>query len=673
MKVIESLRDVAIPGRPIITVGAFDGIHRGHQALMHRLVDRAQDAGQPSVAITFDPHPRIALSATPPPRFLLTTKEEKIRRLQSTGIDYLVVVPFTAAFAQQSPEEYIENFLIRNFHPSKIIVGYDHRYGAGRRGDISLLKTYAESGAFDVEEFPPYRMDNTVVSSTNIRQALLRGDVHTANALLGYPYTMEGTVVEGMRLGRRLGFPTANIDISHPYKLIPADGIYAVRASVEGQEYTGMLYIGVRPTLNDAHQRVIEIHLFNFEGDLYQKTIRIEFHHFIRADEKFDSLDQLKRAIARDRDRVMHYFQQHPPSRKNTSVAVAILNYNGLQHLKTFLPTVCAQLGHYRIAVIDNGSTDSSLDYLRKHHPEVEIVQLDKNYGFAEGYNLGLKHIDAEYYFLLNSDVYIDSDILNPLLQYLQRHPDVAAVQPKVRSYRQKTHFEYAGACGGWIDLLGYPFCRGRLLDTVEEDRGQYDDPIEIFWATGAAMLIRAELFHKIGGFDPWFFAHQEEIDLCWRLKRAGYAICVEPSTTIYHLGGGTLNYTNPTKTLFNFRNSLASLIKNTSLAGLLWKAPLRIALDYIALLFFAAKGEFSHARAVLTAHAHIVHHLRKLWKKRQQSRKNIHALRIGPDRSHIGRYHRLLIIDYFIRKRKHFSQLGIRTTPCPTKRPSAS
>jgi len=666
MKVIDSLHDVAIPGRPIISVGAFDGIHRGHQALIRRLVELAHTSEQPSVAITFDPHPRTVLSPTAPPRFLLTTKEEKIQRLQTTGIDYLVVVPFTPTFAQQTAEAYIENFLIGTFHPSTIIVGYDHRFGAGRQGDISLLKSYAAKDAFEVEEFPPFLIGTTVVSSTAIRKALLQGDIPTANYLLGYPYTMKGTVVEGMGLGRRLGFPTANIDITNPYKLIPSDGIYAVRAAVDTQWYTGMLYIGTRPTLEETNHRVIEIHLFNFNGNLYHKDIRIEFHHFIRPDEKFDSLDQLKGALHRDREKVLHYFHRVPPLPKKTSVAIAILNYNGLPHLKTFLPSIRAHLGHYRIVVIDNGSTDPSIDYLRQYHPEVEIVPLDQNYGFAEGYNRGLKHIDAEYYFLLNSDVFVDQDILSPLLHHLQRHPHLAAVQPKVRSYRQKNHFEYAGACGGWIDLLGYPFCRGRILDTVEEDRGQYDDPIEIFWATGAALLIRAEIFHKIGGFDPWFFAHQEEIDLCWRLKRAGYSVCVLPTATIYHLGGGTLNYSDPTKTLFNFRNSLASLIKNTPLPSLLWKASLRIALDYIAILFFSFKGEFAHARAVLTAHAQILRNLYSLWRKRRQSTRQLNTLRIGPDRSHIGRYDRLLIVDYFIRKRSHFSQLGIRTSPCP-------
>lgn len=278
------------------------------------------------------------------------------------------------------------------------------------------------------------------------------------------------------------------------------------------------------------------------------------------------------------------------------NTAIVILNWNGASMLHRFLPSVLAatpgDLAH--IVVADNGSTDDSLNVLATEFPEVEVICFDHNYGFAEGYNQALRKVGTnyEYYLLLNSDVETPEGWLQPLLDYMNAHPDVAACQPKLRAEHTPTHFEYAGAAGGFIDALGYPFCRGRVFETVEEDCGQYDTVTDIFWATGAALLIRSGLYWEVGGLDGRFFAHQEEIDLCWRLRARGHRVVCVPQSIVYHVGGGTLPKENPRKTYLNFRNNLLLLYKNLPERRLHRVLFLRFWLDALASFVFLIKGE---------------------------------------------------------------------------------
>jgi GT2 family glycosyltransferase len=281
--------------------------------------------------------------------------------------------------------------------------------------------------------------------------------------------------------------------------------------------------------------------------------------------------------------------------------AVVILNWNGRGMLERFLPSVVRHSGE--VIVADNGSTDDSLAFLAVHYPDVRRIVLDRNYGFAEGYNRALEQVEAEYALLLNSDVEVTDGYLQPLETLLDNNPRAAAVMPKIRSVAEPAKFEYAGAAGGFIDWLGYPFCRGRVLQTVETDRGQYDRAERVFWATGACMLVRLPLFRDFGGFDASFFAHQEEIDLCWRWQSAGYEVWAEPASVVYHLGGGTLTAESPHKTFLNFRNNLAMLYKNLSHRSLWWVLSLRLVMDGLSAAIFLLQGKAPHFRAVWRAH----------------------------------------------------------------------
>ncbi len=294
-------------------------------------------------------------------------------------------------------------------------------------------------------------------------------------------------------------------------------------------------------------------------------------------------------------------------------IAIVILNWNGADMMRRFLPSVVANSPEADVIVIDNGSTDASLQYLRDEMPQVRIIALDKNYGFAEGYHLGLKKLEEEslsledgtgerYYLLLNSDVEVREGWLQPMLAYMEAHPEVAACQPKLLCQWAPEMFEYAGASGGYIDALGYPYCRGRVFGTVEKDEGQYDDVVPVLWATGAALLIRSRDYWEVGGLDGRFFAHQEEIDLCWRLRSRGRGVVCVPQSVAYHLGGGTLPQGNPKKDYLNFRNNLLLLYKNLP-AGRLWKVLfLRFWLDALASVRFVLRGQFRSFLAVWRA-----------------------------------------------------------------------
>ncbi len=286
-------------------------------------------------------------------------------------------------------------------------------------------------------------------------------------------------------------------------------------------------------------------------------------------------------------------------------VSIVILNWNGKKFLERFLPSVVASnYINKEIIVADNASTDDSVSFTNQYFPQVKIISLDKNYGFATGYNEALKQVSSDYYVLLNSDVEVDNNWIEPIINLMEKDKTIGACQPKIIMYDDRTTFEYAGASGGWIDYLGYPFARGRVFDLCEKDHGQYNNEEKIFWASGAALFIKANLFHEVGGFDNYFFAHQEEIDFCWRLQLAGYNIYVCPQSVVYHVGGGTLPKGNERKVFLNFRNNLIMLAKNLPLSQLVWKIPFRILLDAVSAWKSLFAGQAIYFTAIIEAHA---------------------------------------------------------------------
>lgn len=335
-------------------------------------------------------------------------------------------------------------------------------------------------------------------------------------------------------------------------------------------------------------------------------------------------------------------------------VAIVILNWNGCEMLKKFLPSVLLHSSNpdTAIYVADNGSTDQSVAMLRENFPNIHLIILDKNYGFAEGYNLALKEIEAEYVVLLNSDVEVTQDWLTPLTEYMDAHPEVAACQPKIRSWHHRELFEYAGASGGFIDKYGYPFCRGRIRELVEKDNGQYNSIIPVFWATGAAMFIRLEEYRQAGGLDERFFAHMEEIDLCWRLRSRGKQIVCIPQSVVYHVGGATLKKENPRKTFLNFRNSLVTLYKNLpeeELSGILFA---RRWLDYLAILVFILKGDTQNAKAVIKARKEYTLIRKDFSAKRAENLEKTTVQSI-PERAKNS-----ILAQYYLKRKKYYSQI---------------
>lgn len=298
-------------------------------------------------------------------------------------------------------------------------------------------------------------------------------------------------------------------------------------------------------------------------------------------------------------------------------LAVAILNWNGKLWLEKFLPEVIQHSQDAEIYVIDNASTDDSVDYLNSNFPTVTVVINHKNNGFAAGYNEGLKSITADIYCLLNTDVEVTENWTTPILQLFAENESIAAIQPKILSYKNKNFFEFAGAAGGLIDNLGYPYCRGRVFDECEEDKGQYDDESEIFWASGCALFIRSTDFWDQNGFDERFFAHQEEIDLCWRLKNSGRKIFYTYKSKVFHVGGGTLSKQNPQKTYLNFRNNLSMMLKNLPFPRLIWLIFFRLCLDGIAGIRFGLKDGFPHLWAVVRAHFGFYAQAAETWRRR--------------------------------------------------------
>lgn len=663
MRVFYQLEDLPKFERAVLTIGSFDGVHSGHQQLLARINRLARKHDGESIVITFHPHPRQVIYPKDKSLQLLTSIDEKVALFERYGVDNVVVVPFTVAFSQQSADEYIERFLLETFQPKTIVIGYDHRFGLNRQGNIEYLRWYSEKEGFELIEIEQQEVDSIAVSSTKIRNALLEGQIANANRWLNHAYQLKGKVVHGQHLGTKLGFPTANLKPEDPVKLIPADGIYAVRVYWNESQYNGMLYIGDRPSIKGVDERAIEVNIFDFSGDLYDELLTVEFVDYIRGDQQFEDMEGLKARLQEDEKASRAILESSatasPTPQGDASTALVILNYNGAEYLRTYLPSVIESVKDtsHRVVVADNASTDDSVQVVRDQFPQVELVELAENYGFAEGYNQALRQIQASYYVLLNSDVKVVPGWLEPCLNEMQANPKLAACQPKIKALLDPSTFEYAGAAGGWIDALGYPFCRGRIFASVEEDQGQYDDTAEIFWASGAAMFIRSDLFHAFGGFDPEYFAHAEEIDLCWRLKRAGYQVKAIPQAEVYHLGGGTLEYQSVRKTYLNFRNTLITSFKNEPLRKLLWWLPLRLLMDGMAGILFLTQGKYRHIGAIVRAHWHFFPKMRHWWYRKVEINRLIKELSIGPFNK-AGVYPRSVVWAYYGRKIHNFSAL---------------
>ena len=332
-------------------------------------------------------------------------------------------------------------------------------------------------------------------------------------------------------------------------------------------------------------------------------------------------------------------------------VAIVILNWNGQTFLEQFLPSVFnSNYPNFEIIVGDNDSTDESLTFLNDHFPLVKIIRNEKNFGFAEGYNKVLSQVEADYFILLNSDVEVTPNWIQPVIDLMETDGNIAIAQPKIKSFHRRTHFEYAGAAGCFIDYLAYPFCRGRIFDAVEEDFGQYDDNREIFWAAGCALFIKSTVWKRINGLDELFFAHMEEIDLCWRAKNLGFKVMYCGNSTIYHVGGGTLNAESPFKTYLNFRNNHYLIKKNMPPHKANFLIPLRFCLDLLALVKFALDGKWKNAMAISKAHQHVII---ALWNKKVKYNKDSST---QPNLS--GMYQKSIVWKFFVSCKRKFSEL---------------
>jgi GT2 family glycosyltransferase len=337
-------------------------------------------------------------------------------------------------------------------------------------------------------------------------------------------------------------------------------------------------------------------------------------------------------------------------------VAVVILNWNGIKHLRQFLPSVLSSVyPNLDIIVGDNASTDGSVEFIKQEYPSIRVIQNDDNYGFTGGYNRVLEHVDADYYILLNSDVEVSPGWIQPVINLMESDPLIAAAAPKIRAYNQRDHFEHAGAAGGFIDSYGYPFCQGRMFYEIEKDNGQYQQSVEVFWATGAALFIKKQRWHEAGGFDARFFAHMEEIDLCWRLKNMGYKIMYCAESEVFHLGGGTLNVENPFKTYLNFRNNLLLLQNNLPFWQAVLIISIRIWMDLLALIRFLSEGKRKDAWAVSRAHQNFVW---SLFKEKRPKVKKSAQCQLSNANCKKGMYKGSLVWAFFVKKKMHFTDL---------------
>jgi GT2 family glycosyltransferase len=333
------------------------------------------------------------------------------------------------------------------------------------------------------------------------------------------------------------------------------------------------------------------------------------------------------------------------------SVAIVILNYNGKKFLQQFMPSVLATTySNISIIVADNASTDDSVEFLSSAYPHIQLLRSTINEGFAKGYNTALKQIHADYFMLLNSDVEVTPEWIEPMIDLMEHDSRIAACQPKLRSHAEKNKFEYSGACGGWIDRYGYPFCRGRMFDEIEEDHGQYDDAQPVFWASGAALMIRSEVYRTMNGFDEHFFAHQEEIDLCWRIQLAGWKVYVQPKSLVYHVGGGTLPRGNSRKVYLNFRNNMIMMAKNLPLGKAIPKLMIRSALDELAAFKYLVGGDLGSCFAVIKAQFAF---LKWLFVGRKKA-----LMPLSRKGSLSGLYRGSIVWQHFMKKKKRFSEI---------------
>ena len=337
-------------------------------------------------------------------------------------------------------------------------------------------------------------------------------------------------------------------------------------------------------------------------------------------------------------------------------IAVVILNWNGKDYLQKFLPSVVKYSTNkdVEIYVADNNSSDDSVEFIKNNYPQIKNIQLDNNYGFAGGYNKALKQINAEYFILLNSDVEVTENWIMPIINKMDLDSSISAAMPKIKSYHNKEKFEYAGAAGGFVDKYGYPFCRGRILDTVEEDTGQYDDEKEIFWASGACMFVKADIYNKLGGLDADFFAHMEEIDLCWRMKSRNYKIMYYPYSEVFHVGGGALPKTSPQKLYLNYRNNLLMLYKNLHRSKLYTTLFFRMVLDGISALIYLFKFQFANFKSVFNAHISFY----KLLSKFRKKRKHIHKAENLNIKLNV--YKKSIVYQNLIKNKKFYTELDL-------------
>jgi GT2 family glycosyltransferase len=343
----------------------------------------------------------------------------------------------------------------------------------------------------------------------------------------------------------------------------------------------------------------------------------------------------------------------------SNSIAVVILNYNGKAFLEKFLPNIIRFSEPHKVYVADNASTDESVDFIRKKFPQVSIVQNDGNYGYAKGYNLALEKINADIFILLNNDVEVTSGWIEPVARLMEKDKNIAACQPRLIDYKDRSLFEYAGASGGFIDKYCYPFARGRLFNTLENDKHQYDDAREIFWASGACLFVRAGAFRNAGGLDADYFAHMEEIDLCWRMKNLGYKIFVEPASIVYHVGGGTLNKISPRKTFLNFRNNLTTLVKNHPPRFLFFKIIFRMILDGVAAFKFLISGNPKHFFSVIGAHFAFYSRMGSTLAKRRAMKKKS-GFRFSTSCIYDGN----IVYEYFLKGKHTFTSLQKKFLP---------
>jgi len=342
------------------------------------------------------------------------------------------------------------------------------------------------------------------------------------------------------------------------------------------------------------------------------------------------------------------------------SVAVVILSWNGRKFLEQFLPPLLkTSYPNVTFYVADNASTDDTVHFVSENFPSIKIIRIEKNYGFAEGYNVALRQVEADYYVLLNQDVEVTPGWMEPVIALMEKDPKIAACQPKIRAYHDKEWFEYAGAAGGFLDRHGYAFCRGRFFRTTEKDIGQYNHASEIVWGSGACLFIRSKLYHALGGLDAVFFAHFEEIDLCWRLKNAGYSIWYCPESVVYHVGGGSLPQGNPHKTYLNFRNNLNTLVKNLPSGNLFSGLFIRYMLDIISAYKLLLSGKAADYFAIVKAHWYFLTHLSDLMLKRKEVWETVERNKISSPNMK-GFYTGSIIADYFLRRIRKFSDLPV-------------